>query len=260
MSKQKPLAPQDPTRFSKFIASMVFLLLERRPSQLINSQKPIKEETVNPSGYPSPIEKVKPDIIELSYELIHYGPQLLHYIHSILKCTAQSISLSVVVLALFYISQIHQYKVKTPALGSEAHLFCICLMLAQKNLDDHAFRNKTWSKITRIPVQLLTQMERECLACLKFDLFLSKEAFEAWHQHVQAKALFWNAGFSTRKSQFYVAPPDVYSITKKQENRTISSHPSPMKRSSSLSSTPHLKKARSIDSLYVKPATSVYSL
>lgn len=180
----------DPSKFARFVTSMVFQLLNRSP-------KSDKLE-LNINGLPpSPplYDRFDSDLVFLSFDIMDHAPQILYCIHHILQYTAQSISLSIVVLALKYINRIMIYQIKTPKVGSEAHLFCISLILAQKQLDDHAFKNKTWSRITLIPVDVITQMERECLSCLKFDLYVSHREFTFWHAHIQKLALAWNSGY-----------------------------------------------------------------
>ena len=187
----------DPSKFARFVTSMVFQLLDI----------PLKSEKDFNGVPPSPPlhDQFDTDLVYLSLDIVDHAPQILYCVHHILHCTAQSISLSIVVLALKYINRIISYQVKTPKAGSEAHLFCVCLILAQKQLDDHAFKNKTWSKITLIPVNVITQMERECLSCLKFDLYVGHKEFSVWHSTIQRLALGWNQGY-VRASRSHSMP------------------------------------------------------
>jgi hypothetical protein len=177
----------DSSKFARFVTAMVFRLLNRSPKS--NSQV----AGVPPS--PPLYDRFDSDLIYLSLDIMDHATQIFYCIRHILESTAQSISLSTVVLALKYIDRIVKYQIKTPKAGSEAHLFCTCLILAQKQLDDHAYKNKTWSKITTIHVDVVTQMERECLSCLKFDLYVSYREFSLWHSNIQKLALGWNQGY-----------------------------------------------------------------
>ena len=177
----------DPTKFSRFITCMVFEILQRSPTSLQANGLP-------PSP---PLHSYHcADMITILDQVMKYAPHILNAIHQILKCTAQSIALSTVLLALKYMDRIQRLKIKVTSVGSEAHLFCICLIIAQKSMDDHAYKNRTWSKITRMPSSLITQMERECLTCLNYNLYVSKHEFDAWYAFVQKRAIQWNHGLS----------------------------------------------------------------
>ena len=205
----------DPSKFSRFVTSMVFQLLHRSPkSKLSNNGIP-----------PSPPlnNQLDTDLVYLSLDIMDHAPQILYCIHHILQCTAESISLAIVVLALKYIKRIMLYKIKIPRVGSEAHLFCVCLILAHKQLDDHAFKNKTWSRITLIPVDMITQMERECLSCLQFDLYVSQKEFSLWHSNIQRLALGWNQGYS-KASRSHSMPYYFRKTPERLEKRLLNSN------------------------------------
>jgi hypothetical protein len=187
--------PGDPSKFARFVTAMVFQLLNRSPK----TKSEVQVTGIPPS--PPLYDRIDSDLVYLSLDIMDHAPHILYCIHHIIENTSQSISLSIIVLTLKYIDRIINYQIKTPKAGSEAHLFCICLILAQKQLDDHAFKNKTWSRITLIPVDVITLMERECLACLKFDLYVSHTEFSLWHSNIQKLALGWNQGYLKKSRQ-----------------------------------------------------------
>lgn len=237
------------SRFSRFITSMVFILLNRQPSSIafVNNAKSFRSNN-------GQLKRNPVSITDMGWEVDRFAPQILHCIHQILRCTARSIPLSSIILALKYISRIATYRIKIPSVGAEAHLFCVCLILAHKTLDDHAFKNKTWSKITRMPTTMICQMERECLASLKFDLFVGKEEFESWQRGIQKEARVWNAALTT------VSPPSPNLHLPSMSHQTpesslaLAPYPSPpppvqQQHHSSISPLPNThttKKARSL--------------
>ena len=181
MSRSTPVS--DPTKFSRFVTCLVFSLLKRNPK--VKSEKAL-------SVYSSPPRETSCDLMEVSSQISMHAPLILYSIHQILKATSRFIPLPTVLTALLYVSRIYEYKIKIPSHGSEAHLFCICLILAQKTSDDHAFKNKTWSRITKMPVAMINEMERECLQGLGYNLYIKPAEFEKWHHWVQNKAVYWN--------------------------------------------------------------------
>ncbi|KAJ1565562.1 hypothetical protein HK096_001984 [Nowakowskiella sp. JEL0078] len=60
-------------------------------------------------------------------------------------------------------------------------LMTVSLMLAHKYLEDRRFSAVTWSKISGVDVKELNSAERECLAALQFDLFVSEQEFFSWN-------------------------------------------------------------------------------
>ncbi|KAH6595850.1 hypothetical protein BASA50_005577 [Batrachochytrium salamandrivorans] len=91
------------------------------------------------------------------------------------------LSFSVVLLALKYV---HRIKSRKPDLqgaeGSECRLLVCSLMLAMKYLMDNTYSNKTWHKVSRIPLVEINVTEMEFLAQINFDLHVEEESYYEW--------------------------------------------------------------------------------
>ncbi|KAI8904382.1 cyclin-domain-containing protein, partial [Gorgonomyces haynaldii] len=102
---------------------------------------------------------------------------------NILKTT--SLPFSVVILALKYI---HRIKSRRPDLkgaeGSECRLLLCALMLSMKYLVDNTYSNKTWHKVSKIPLQEINITEIEFMGQLGYDLHVSEEEYFVWIQDV----------------------------------------------------------------------------
>ncbi|KAJ8331598.1 hypothetical protein QVD99_001865 [Batrachochytrium dendrobatidis] len=152
------------------------------------------------------------------------------------------LSFSVVLLALKYV---HRIKSCRPDLqgaeGSECRLLVCTLMLAMKYLMDNTYSNKTWHKVSHIPLLEINVTEMEFLAQLNFDLHVQEEDYFGWlafieqavvefrhttgsmqkssvqqqvntNQHIQKT----HAGnYSTRQQQHVSEPQNMYPSTEK---------------------------------------------
>jgi hypothetical protein len=80
------------------------------------------------------------------------------FVHDVLKSTA--LPFSVVLVSLYYIDQL---KIRRPRLaggvGSECRVFVCALMLAMKTLCDNTYSNKSWEKVSGIPLLELNKSE-----------------------------------------------------------------------------------------------------
>ena len=116
------------TSFSSFVAKFVFGLWHDIPFQSVVS-KPYKG-------------------------LSHF----IQFVHDILKST--SLPFSVVLLGIKYI---HRLRISRPELtgapGSECRLIVCALMLAMKELCDNTYSNRSWKKISGIPLKEINQTE-----------------------------------------------------------------------------------------------------
>ncbi|KAI8927536.1 hypothetical protein BC831DRAFT_412849, partial [Entophlyctis helioformis] len=109
-------------------------------------------------------------------------PGLKHYARftmDILRATG--LSFSVVLLSLKFI---YRLKTRRPELkgaeGSECRLLVCALMLAMKYLMDNTYSNKTWHKVSRIPLQEINVTEMEFLDQVNFDLHVEEEDYFEW--------------------------------------------------------------------------------
>ncbi|ORX95121.1 hypothetical protein K493DRAFT_315166 [Basidiobolus meristosporus CBS 931.73] len=109
------------------------------------------------------------------------------------------LSSTIILTALQYI---HRFKSYSPSAGgdkgSEYRLFTVALMLASKFLDDSTYTNKTWSEVTRIPVEELNRMELEFLVFIDFDLYATEKEFVHW---LQCLGHYWSRQ-EARRTQY----------------------------------------------------------
>ncbi|KAI9190731.1 uncharacterized protein BJ171DRAFT_433867, partial [Polychytrium aggregatum] len=108
------------------------------------------------------------------------GPSTFsHFCESLLKNTGLSFSVVLVALKL-----IHRLKQNRPDLtgveGSECRLLVCALMLSMKVLMDNTYTNRTWVKVSKIPLKEINIMEMELLVQLHFDLFVSEYEYLVW--------------------------------------------------------------------------------
>ncbi|KAI8911891.1 hypothetical protein EDD86DRAFT_246133 [Gorgonomyces haynaldii] len=66
--------------------------------------------------------------------------------------------------------------------------FCIALVTSQKILKDHAFRNAAWSKIISLPASTISQLEREFLSILDYQLFVDPLEFSGFQRRISLLA------------------------------------------------------------------------
>ncbi|TPX62221.1 hypothetical protein SpCBS45565_g07067 [Spizellomyces sp. 'palustris'] len=108
-----------------------------------------------------------------------------HFTSSILKTA--NLPFSVVLFALLLIDRL---KKRRPALrgseGSECRLLVCALMVAMKVLLDNTYTNRTWEKVSRIPVKELNIMEMEFLSQLNFDIHVTDDEYFLWLQHIES--------------------------------------------------------------------------
>lgn len=134
----------------------------------------------------------------------HKGlPHFVRFTHEILRST--SLPFSVVLLAL---KLIHTLKTRRPALtgapGSECRLIVCALMLAMKSLCDNTYSNRSWEKISGIPLIELNQTEMEFLVQIQFDLVIPASEYFEWLETIE------QAVISYRQMQSPPSPVSPY--------------------------------------------------
>ena len=105
--------------------------------------------------------------------------RFISFVKNVLRTT--QVSHSVMAVALLYIYRI---KARHPnllgQLGSEYRLFLTGLVLANKFLDDHTYTNKTWSGVSRVPLQDVNKMERQLWVGIGMHAMVQDAEFRAW--------------------------------------------------------------------------------
>ncbi|KAK9719443.1 hypothetical protein K7432_004779 [Basidiobolus ranarum] len=91
---------------------------------------------------------------------------------------------SVLLLALKYIQRVTK-AAQLPITGFEHHMVVVAIMLAHKVLEDDSFTNISWSQISGINVQELTNFEHSFLIAVSFDLFVSEIEYTQWLLYVE---------------------------------------------------------------------------
>ncbi|ORY02874.1 hypothetical protein K493DRAFT_311915 [Basidiobolus meristosporus CBS 931.73] len=90
---------------------------------------------------------------------------------------------SIIYLAFKYLQRLKQY---CPSLsgsaGSEIRILSIALLIAHKYLEDRPFNSRTWSVITGLPAKEIEVMEREFLACIRYQVHVSSGEYHKWKQ------------------------------------------------------------------------------
>ncbi|KAJ3067064.1 hypothetical protein HK102_007504, partial [Quaeritorhiza haematococci] len=192
-SCSSPSAVSDSMKFSRFICAVVYQLLGRLPSTT-DSTSLEKSLAMASSPSSAPQTPTTPSSIPtIDFEFAQQFQLATNLIHRLLRSTAHVLPLPIVVLALKLVHRVATSGRQVAAHGSEPHLFAVALTLAQKITDDHAYTNRTWSKLMGLPADHLSKMEREFLACIRYDLYVGAEDYATWFGHVQALARHWEA-------------------------------------------------------------------
>lgn len=95
---------------------------------------------------------------------------------------------SAAMLALYYIDLIrilHPRVGGTGSPGSECRILVSALMLAMKFLVDNTYTNKTWHRISSIPLVELYASEFELLALLDYRLHMDAGKYSKWLLHIK---------------------------------------------------------------------------
>lgn len=147
------------------------------------------------------------------------------WVTTILSTT--QVTQNVILLALLFI---YRLKKSNPGVsgkrGSEFRLFTIALMLGNKFLDDNTYTNKTWAEVSGIAVQEIHIMEVEFLSNMRYNLFVSTEEWEAWHQKLGRFYAFLQRSPQLSHSELQrpaILPSPAYSVS----SNKLPSPPSP---------------------------------
>jgi hypothetical protein len=143
-------------------------------------------------------------------------PELLEFTQfckELLRVT--KLSFSVVVLALKYI---HRIKSRCQNLhgkpGSEYRLFVCTLNLSMKYLVDNTYANKTWHRLSKIPLYEINMAEMEFIAQLKYDLHVDEEKYFAWLWTVDDAFAKFRAILEMSMARQCLTPPLEYPDTR----------------------------------------------
>ncbi|KAJ3096499.1 hypothetical protein HDU97_005858 [Phlyctochytrium planicorne] len=118
-------------------------------------------------------------------ESLHRGRQLkteanrnrlLNHVRRLLRSSA--ITTQTIVLALLFIARLRDLNSKDPIReGAECDLFSTALLLAQKVLDDDRVDNVAWVEYAGVPLQTMNGMEKEFLAKIRWQMFVSQAEY-----------------------------------------------------------------------------------
>lgn len=133
-------------------------------------------------------------------------------------------------LALFYILRLKSTSQRSiiGCANSEFRIFSVALMLANKFLDDNTYTNKTWSEITKLPLNEITKMEVEFLTNIRYSLIPNQSEWSRWQLNLKVW-LNIHARHTTNSHNFYnnrIIVGDNKTSTKK---RSLESTDSPHK-------------------------------
>lgn len=109
------------------------------------------------------------------------------YVYRVMR--RAKLSNAAIFIALNYINLLSEKRALLPSLRirtsecmatEEARIIVVSLILANKHFYDHAYRNKTWAKMTGIDKNVLCHCEKEALAALNYDLRVSPSQYAKW--------------------------------------------------------------------------------
>ncbi|KAJ1565444.1 hypothetical protein HK096_002753, partial [Nowakowskiella sp. JEL0078] len=124
------------------------------------------------------------------HSIINEEARFITFCEEILRVT--ELSESVIYMALRYVALYTQMKNEDPSspgilldeYASEFKVFVVGLIIANKTLEDNPYTNKTWSEVSKIPVEELTLHEREFLSIFSFRLLLNEKHYLEWKSEV----------------------------------------------------------------------------
>ncbi|ORX51751.1 hypothetical protein BCR36DRAFT_411725 [Piromyces finnis] len=115
------------------------------------------------------------------------------YVYRVMR--RAKLSYAAIIIALNYINLLSKKRDQMPSLKirtaecmatEEARIVVVSFILANKHFYDHAYRNKTWSKMTGIDKNVLYYCEKEALAALNYDLTVSPQRYTEWLSTLEA--------------------------------------------------------------------------
>ncbi|KAI9017198.1 hypothetical protein BC832DRAFT_521486, partial [Gaertneriomyces semiglobifer] len=84
-------------------------------------------------------------------------------------------------ISLLYVARLRQTIPSSHSgVGSEFRVFVSAIILAQKYHTDDRYANKTWAKLSGLPLDDINTMEREFLQGLGGRLHVTREEYEKW--------------------------------------------------------------------------------
>ncbi|KAJ3372559.1 hypothetical protein HDU91_003257 [Kappamyces sp. JEL0680] len=109
------------------------------------------------------------------------------FISTILACTTNNVTAPVILTSLLYVSRyVQNTKFYGPIQqGSEVKIWVTALMLADAVINDAAYAVKSWSDVTKIPVQECIKMRQVFLEIISYDLHVSEVQYDAWINSLQ---------------------------------------------------------------------------
>ena len=127
--------------------------------------------------------------------LIPNSPMTLSQKHNLFVCIYRilkigNLSLSVVLLGLKFIDRVLRShpEIKVTS-GAESRLFTVSMILSQKISADSPFTNKTFEKITKIPLKELNVLEMEFLRQCDYHLLVGDKEYADWLSFVKMIAI-----------------------------------------------------------------------
>ncbi|KNC98555.1 uncharacterized protein SPPG_06244 [Spizellomyces punctatus DAOM BR117] len=150
----------------------------RSPSSLVSPNYPSPPSA--PSALPSPSASViSPPGTS------HWYPAFFEAVHNVIH--RANCSLPHILISLLYVARLRQAVPKShTGEGSEFRVFVSALILAQKYHTDDRYANKTWSKMTGLPLNDVNTMEREFLTGVGGRLHVTREEYDKWLRNIQA--------------------------------------------------------------------------
>jgi len=115
------------------------------------------------------------------------------YVYRVMR--RAKLSYAAIIIALNYINRLSKKRDEMPSLKirtaecmatEEARIVVVSFILANKHFYDHAYRNKTWSKMTGIDKNVLYYCEKEALAALSYNLTVSPNSYTEWLSALEA--------------------------------------------------------------------------
>lgn len=139
-------------------------------------------------------------------------PGFFQAVHAVLS--RSGCSLPHILIALLYVARLRAVipADTNPSESAAFRVFASALILAQKFHSDDRYSNKAWSRITKLPLQELNQMEREFLGMLSGKLHVRDTEYSRWMDVIrtlgQEHTLFTHSAYmQSQQSQQPVEDP-----------------------------------------------------
>lgn len=155
----------------------------------------MKNPMISPPPSPPFSAHPSPDLMDSSSRLqrlqqvqdLDMSHPFLSLVHKLLR--HNYISTNIILLGLKFIDRVlSNCRGIRVTKGAETRVFIIAVMLAQKITSDSPFSNKTWEKISKIPLEELNLLEKEFLGQIEYSLHLSEMEYNDWIRYVKSLA------------------------------------------------------------------------